>query len=401
MTDLVFVVSQSNRNSLAALCGALDTQKEIAYKFNLKFIDEKDILEEASPSQKQIVCFSFSTPDVFRIQKLIPKIKKKSKNVILIAGGPHSSGTYQHTLKMGFDFVFIGEGEEVFLDFLKKYLSAKKNYQKIQSIEATPVDIKKFLPVSQNFKPFTPIEISRGCPHGCRFCQTTYLFGKTRHRTINQIVNSAKILVDHGWTEIRFVSPNILSYGSEDGLKSNLSKLEEMLNAVRNVHGVEKIYAGSFPSEVRPENATKAALSLLRKYSDNNNIIIGFQSGSDRMLKKMHRGHTVKDALEAIGKALEIGFKVNVDFIFGLPKETKEDEEETIKMMKKLTTWPGVRIHGHTFLPLPGTPWQNENPGKISKKLQETLKELKGSGKVYGDWEKQEKLAEKITHLTL
>lgn len=400
MADLVFVVSQSNRNSLAALCGALDSQKEIANKFNLRFIEEKDIPGEINPSPKQIICFSFQTPDVFRIQNLIPKIKKKNNKTILIAGGPHSLGAYQHTLKMGFDFVFVGEGEEVFLDFLEEYLLGKKNYQKIQGIvRATPVDIKKFLPVSKNFKPFTPIEITRGCPHGCRFCQTTYLFGKIRHRTVNQIVESAKILVAHGWTKIRFISPNILSYGSKSGLKTNLSKLEEMLSAVRKVKGVEKMYAGSFPSEVRPENATKAALSLLKKYSDNNNIIIGFQSGSDKMLKKMHRQHTVKDALEAIEKALEIGFKVNADFIFGLPKESKEDEGKTIKVMKKLTTWSGVKIHGHTFLPLPGAPWQNENPGKISEKLRETLRELQASGKIYGDWKEQEKWAEKITHL--
>lgn len=267
--------------------------------------------------------------------------------------------------------------------------------------KAAPVDICQFLPVTNKFPYFTPIEITRGCPHGCRFCQTTYLFGKTRHRTTRQIVESAKILVNQGWKKIRFVSPNILSYGSESGFKGNLVELEKMLSSVRKVKGVEKIYAGSFPSEVRPENVTRKALKVLKEYSDNNNVIIGFQSGSEDVLKRMHRGHTVKQALGAVEMALQVGFKVNVDFIFGMPNETKIDEEKTIAVLKKLAKLPKVKVHGHTFLPLPGTPWQNEKPGKISKQLISVLDELESVGRIYGDWREQELMAKKIASLNL
>lgn len=382
MTDLIFVVSQSNKNSIAALCGALDKKSDFGDKFNLRFVDEKNVGEIAS-NQKQIICFSFQTPDVFRIQPLVGKLKRSNKEAILIAGGSHPSGAYQHTLKMGFDFAFVGEGEKALINFLRGY-SLGGGGGKAES-----VDITKFLPVSKKFRLFTPIEITRGCPHGCRFCQTTYLFGKMRHRTIDQIVESAKILVSHGWTKIRFVTPNILSYGS----------LEKMLASVRKVKGVKKIYAGSFPSEVRPENADKKGLLVLKKYADNDNLIIGFQSGSENVLKRMHRQHTVKQALEAVEKALEAGFKANLDFIFGTPGETKEEEGKTIDMLKKLARLSGAKIHGHTFLPLPGTPWQNEKPGKISERLKEILRGLKALGRVYGDWENQEKLAQKISGL--
>jgi len=312
---------------------------------------------------------------------------------------------------MGFDFAFVGEGEAVLVEFLKKYLAGKRNFARILGLaleedgkiiftgKASPVNLQKYLPVSPRFGLFTPIEITRGCPHGCRFCQTSYLFGRIRHRTIKQIVESAKILVSHRWNSIRFVSPNILSYGSEDGIKPNLANLEEMLGAVRKVRGVEKIYAGSFPSEVRPENVTREALLLLKKYSDNDNIIIGLQSGSDRMLEEMHREHTVKEALRAIEDSLDLGFKVNVDFIFGNPGETENNEKETIAILQKLGKLPEVRIHGHTFLPLPGTPWENERPGKISPKLKEAIEELKSSGKIFGDWEEQEQMAQKIATL--
>lgn len=384
--NLIFVISPTNKNSFAALCGALDLEKVLADKISLKLVSEEDLLKTNFDSQP-VICFSFQTPDVFRIQKLIGQVRQKFPKAILVAGGAHSSGMPQQTLAMGFDFVFVGEGEEILIDFLKKCLSGKVDNEKIKKGE--PVEITEFLPVSKNFKFFTPIEITRGCPHGCRFCQTTYLFGRIRHRTVDQIVESTKILVDNGWSKIRFVSPNILSY----------PELERMLASVRKVRGVAKIYAGSFPSEVRPENATKAALLILKKYADNDNLIIGFQSGSDRILKAMHRGHTALEALTAIEAALDVGFRVNVDFIFGNPGETREDEEKTIEILGKLAKLPGVKVHGHTFLPLPGTPWQSEKPGKISGTLRESLKEIQTSGKLYGDWEGQEQLAQRITSL--
>lgn len=399
MIDLIFVLSPSNKNSFAALCGALDTVPKIKENFNLKLVNEENIINELSSGKTKIACFSFQTPDIFRLSPLIKRIKKITPKTILIAGGAHSSGAPHHTLNMGFDYVFVGEGEEIFINFLKNYLLEKNNSKRILVAPKNSVDILKFLPVSQGFPLFTPIEITRGCPYGCRFCQTTYLFGKIKHRSINQIVKATKILREHGWKHIRFVSPNILSYGSKDGFKPNLTKLEKMLISVKKVKGVKKIYAGSFPSEVRPENVSKKALLILRRYCDNNNIIIGFQSGSDSVLKRMRRGHTVKEALRSVEVALEIGFKVNVDFIFGNPHETEKEEEETIKVLKELAKFPNLKIHGHTFLPLPGTPWGKEKPSKISPKLKEFLKSLEISKKLYGDWEKQERLGKKFYKL--
>lgn len=415
MINLTFVISSSNKNSIAALCAALDKIDNFENLFNVRFIEQDNIISNPvlKFDDREIICFSFQTPDVFAIQSLVEAIRKENKEVILIAGGAHPSGAYNHTLDMGFDYVFVGEGEEIFIEFLNKYISKKDDHENIKGIafkkdgkiiftgKAKMVDINKFLPVSSKFRLFTPIEITRGCPYGCYYCQTTYLFGKVRHRGIPQILNSVKILINHGWDEIRFVSPNILSYGSKDGIKSNLPELEKMLASVKKVRGVRKIYAGNFPSEVRPENLTKEASLILKNYSDNDNIIIGFQSGSDSVLKRMHRQHTVKDALLAVERALDVGFKVNVDFIFGNPRETRKEEEETIRIIEKLSKLSKVRIHGHAFLPLAGTPWQNEKAGRISKKLREFLEYLKKSGKIYGDWKEQEEIGKKINFLKM
>lgn len=198
--------------------------------------------------------------------------------------------------------------------------------------------------------------------------------------------------------DIRFISPNLLSYGSQDGFKPNLGQLEKMLASVRSVKGVKKIFAGTFPSEIRPEQLSKKALKTIKKYCNNNNLIIGAQSGSDQMLKKCHRFHTIADIQYAINLALEAGFKVNVDFIFGMPGETKNEEKETIRFIEKLVKIKNIRIHGHTFLPLPGTPWEKEKAGEISPYLREFLMFLRKNGKEYGDWEEQEQMGKLLSN---
>lgn len=392
MINLVFVRSRSNRNSLAALCGAIEKEK---LDLEVKTIDEKDLLKKLRKySAKTIIAFSFQTPDILRLAELIPQVKKINKDFTLVAGGAHPSGAPGRTSKMGFDFVFVGEAEDSFISFLENISQGKKISQKI--IKSSPVDISEYSPISEKYKAFGSIEITRGCPFGCRFCQTTYLFGKIRHRTIKQITEATRILIRNGRTDIRFVSPNLLSYGSANGFKPNLNQLEKILKSVRTVKGVRKVFAGSFPSEIRPEQLNERTLEIIKKYCDNNNLIIGAQSGSDLMLEKCHRLHSVADARRAIELTLQAGLKANVDFIFGMPGETKKEEQKTMNFIKELVEKKNIRIHGHTFLPLPGTPWEKEKPGKISPGLRRILKKLRKAGKEYGDWEEQERIGRLI-----
>ena len=390
---LILVTTKNNRNSIAALCGAIEKE---GLDLSVQLMKEAELLARAKnlkANSKVIIAFSFQTPDIFWLQELIPKLKKPG-DFILIAGGAHPSGTPESTLKMGFNHVFAGESEETLISFLKEVNQGKEKLPAI--IKGGMVDITRFPSISEKYQAFGPIEITRGCPFGCYYCQSTYLFGKMRHRNIDQITVMAKIMVRNHRSSIRFISPNLLAYGSKDGLKTNLGQLEKMLVSVRSVKGVKKIFAGSFPSEVRPEQVSQKALKIIKKNCDNDNLIIGAQSGSDRMLKRCHRGHRTADVKRAIELTLEAGFKANVDFVFGMPGETKADETKTIQLIQWLTKSDGVRIHGHSFLPLPGTPWVKEKPGKISPALREFLKDLRIRGKEYGDWEKQEEIGKML-----
>ncbi len=92
------------------------------------------------------------------------------------------------------------------------------------------------------------------------------------------------------------------------------------------------------------------------------------------------------------------GFEVDIDLIFGFPFETKDDIEETIKLIEKLKEYK-TRFHLHTFIPLPGTPFIKLLPSPIDNTLKQKLYKLIGEGRAYGYWIYQEKLSKEITEL--
>ncbi|HML26164.1 MAG TPA: TIGR04013 family B12-binding domain/radical SAM domain-containing protein, partial [Methanomethylovorans sp.] len=79
-----------------------------------------------------------------------------------------------------------------------------------------------------------------------------------------------------------------------DGKHPRFDKVEKLLEALYEI-GNKDIYFGTFPSEVRPEFVTDGSLEMVNKYCTNDRISLGAQSGSERILRDIHRGHTVRE----------------------------------------------------------------------------------------------------------
>ncbi len=405
---------RDNRYSINALLGAIE---------GLPFFDEIDftlidneakLLESLKNHvrlyQKSLLLVSFFTSQLFETMELVRKIRSElGKDLVLVAGGPHPTGAPHGTLKMGFDIVVKGEGEETIQELLAAFLNNEDwtavkgivyacNGEAVHSGSRPPVDLNRFKPFSQVFRRFGPIEITRGCPFGCYYCQTPRIFkGPVRHRSIDAILGSVKNMCSNNLRDIRFITPNALSYGSEDGVNINLEAVETLLKEIRQQLGSNgRIFFGSFPSEVRPEHVTGDALELLKRYVDNKNLVIGAQSGSQKILDLCRRGHTVEDIYRAVSLSTKAGFLANVDFIFGLPGETDDDILETERVIVDLVRM-GARIHAHTFVPLPQTPFSKAPPGRVSPKLKEVINRLLPKGVIFGDWQKQEVLAKRVS----
>jgi B12-binding domain/radical SAM domain protein len=413
---IAFVVYYQKKNiySFNALTAAIETDHrlddiEICFIRGFKNLYNK--LEEIINSHTiTILGISFFTTQLWEISDLIKSLRDKYKNkVMFIAGGSHPTGDPDGTLKMGFDLVVRGEGEETLIEIINNV----KNDESLNEIEGIAyfgkdnnlvltkkrkwIDLNKYPPLPSKHVKYGAIEITRGCPYACYFCQTPYIFGTApRHRSIKSICDAVRIMKEYEKTDIRFITPNAFSYGSQDGKTLNLPAIEQLLINIKEIIEPEgRIYFGSFPSEVRPEHVTEETLGLVLKYAANDNIVIGAQSGSQKILNSCNRGHSVDDVYNAVKLTIKAGLIAIVDFIFSLPNETDEDVNFTINFMKELSD-VGAKINIHTFMPLPLTVFANETVKEINEKTKKIISELNSKGLVYGDWRKQEKIAKNI-----
>jgi len=413
---LTLYYARNSRYGLNVLIGALEKHgldSHVSIYLIEPTVDNvlENLVGLANRHKEVVMAFSILTPTLPTILNLIREmVRLRDKlNLTLIAGGPHVTGDPIGMLKLGFNYVFIGESEETFVKFLSELVN-KGDVKRVPGIaylemgkpvftgRQKRIDLNEYPPFAMKHHLYNPIEITRGCPFACKFCQTSYIFGATsRFRSIENTLYHVEHLLKRGMKDIRFITPNALGYGSSDGKKVNVEALEELLSKLHNLcikYG-GRLFYGGFPSEVRPEFVNEETLRILKRYTHSNKITIGAQSGSDRILKMLNRGHTVDDVENAVDLAIKMGFKVEVDFIFGLPGETKEDEEATLKLIESLAS-KCVKIHAHTFIPLPGTPLSTAPPGRVSSRVKRLIYKLIGRGKAYGYWEVQERIAKTI-----
>jgi B12-binding domain/radical SAM domain protein len=333
-----------------------------------------------------IMLYSIATAQAKEVYSEVDRARSGGAvDAVYIAGGPHPSALPEEALEH-FDFVVIGEGEETMPELLRAIVSgsdplavrgiACKVEGRVVVTDARPkVNLDLYPPFSRIL---APIEISRGCPWGCTYCQTSRLFGSCmRHRSIPVIERYAQRHKD-----IRFTSPNSLAYGS-DGLRPRLDKVEALLKALSAQK--KPIYFGTFPSEVRPEFVTKDALELITKYCANKSISLGGQSGSPAVLRRIGRGHGREEIENACDLALDYGLLPQVDFIFGLPDESADDQLMTLDLVRWIVS-KGGRVRAHLFSPLPGTPLANRHASLLAEEVEASLGRLALQGRLTGSW---------------
>jgi B12-binding domain/radical SAM domain protein len=320
------------RNSYAVLFAACGQEG-----FALKIVDRPE---------DDVTCYSLNSINESQYRDEIAFSKS-----ITIVGGPHASAC-PHKVAEYADYVIIGEGEFTLPRLLENIECGSGT--KIPGVATRdyfrPADTCIFLdgyPAFSRTQGF--VEISRGCPFSCGYCQTPGIFGHCmRHRSVDAIAEYA-----NRYEHARFVTPNAFAYGS-DGIHPRFEKVEKLLSRLKN-----SIYFGTFPSEVRPEFICEESLSLLAHYCSNTKLHFGAQSGSDRVLEFLCRGHTVNDIIRAVELCNDFSITPIVDFIVGLPIESDEDQKMTLDLIQWVAR--SGKVHVHRFIPLPGTALAGKN----------------------------------------
>jgi B12-binding domain/radical SAM domain protein len=417
---ILFYYDKSTKYSINPLIAVIEKAlKDISIDLAHSLDDLRArVLDINSKGEKCVAAFSLLTTmltnDAF-LTELVNTIKfLKSNKCISLVGGPHATGDPLGSLKsLGFEYVFIGEGEESLLEFLTA-LQNKDDVKRVKGIayleddklvfsgRRRRVNLDEHDPFPYWRGVFSPIEITRGCPYGCFYCQVSYMHGfEYRHRSIERVVHYVEIFLKSRGRDVRFITPDGLSYGLKTQLRSpSIDLVEHLLEAISSLcrkYG-GRLFYGTFPSELRPEHVTEEALRVLSRYVSNRRVIIGAQSGSERVLNMLHRGHSVDDVKNAVEATLKYGFTPEVDIIVGIPGETVDDLKSTLELASWITR-KGGRIHVHYFMPLPGTPLSNHIPTAIPLEARKLIARIIGSQRGYGGWINQEKIAWKIVEL--
>lgn len=427
---IVFRRLRSNRYSLAALVSAIDVKTakgELQLQPRVVFADTPGELlslaaELKARGYRVLAAYSFMTTSLPSLLGEIREVtaKLRAAGVASIAGGPHASGDPIGTLMLGFDYVVIGDGEES-LPYILKAMAKTKGPVNAEDLSRAPgvafrnpddgtycytgkamADLDRYPNFPYWRGIYAPIELTRGCNFACRFCQVSFTHGgRLRHRRLGLVLEMAEALLSSNRGDLRFISPNAFSYLG-DGRRPNVDALCLLLDSLEGL--IERyggrVFLGSFPSEVRPEHAAvDEAVGCIAGRVANRRVIIGAQSGSDRILRLMNRGHRVDDVIAAVETLNAHGFLADVDIIVGFPGETRDDLEETVRLSELLVSRYKARIHAHFYLPLPGTPISHLRPSEPDASLLRRLLRLSGSGRLYGEWLRQRELSARLVEL--
>jgi len=239
--------------------------------------------------------------------------------------------------------------------------------------------IEKFdqLPEPRMEGPTAFVSIMEGCSKYCSFCVVPYTRGEEISRPFDDVIAEVASLAEQGVREVNLLGQNVNGYRGEmdDG---EICDLALLISVVAAVDGIERIrFTTSHPIEFGDR--------LIQAYADVPELAaflhLPVQSGSDRILTAMKRGHTAleyKSRLRQL-KLARPGISLSSDFIIGFPGETDADFEDTMKLIKEVGF-----DHSFSFIysARPGTPaasLNDDTPAEVKKDrlatLQKTINE--------------------------
>ena len=277
--------------------------------------------------------------------RMISKIKRYSKEKPLVVAGCLAKTSKKLIESYSPDSSLMGPQS---LDRTLQVVDASLNGRKVVALEDS-MSTKVNFPRLRLNPVISIIEISSGCLSECSFCQTKLAKGSLKSYRIGEIVRQMEDDVAANCKEIWLTSTDNGCYGLD--LKTDLV---ELLEKCSNIEGEYKIRVGM----MNPMYVPRFLDRLISLYRNNDKIFkflhMPVQSGSERILRKMKRGHTAKIFLDVVKELRKKIPEITIatDIITGFPSESESDFEETLNLIEE--SQPEV-INSSRYSPRPGT----------------------------------------------
>ena len=240
-------------------------------------------------------------------------------------------------------------------------------------VDVTFPEIEKFdsLPEPSVDGPSAFVSIMEGCSKYCTFCVVPYTRGEEVSRPFDDVIAEVAQLAAKGVREVNLLGQNVNAYRGENH-EGEIVDFAELLSFVAQVPGIERIrYTTSHPVEFSD--------ALIEAYRDIPELVdplhLPVQSGSDRILAAMKRGHVAEEYRAKIAKlrAIRPNISLSSDFIIGFPGETEDDFNDTMKLIADIGF-----DHSFSFIysARPGTPaaqLDDDTPDAVKKERLQRL----------------------------
>ena len=284
--------------------------------------------------------------DIGRIKK---EFRGKKKPIILIAGCVAQAEGDILLKKENYIDAVIGPQSYHKINKVILNLENKSNLKNLTEFDV----VEKFdtlnLVKNSDSKLSSFLTIQEGCDKFCKFCVVPYTRGPEFSRSIKELVQEVKQLVNNGSREITLLGQNVNAYNFEG------QKLSDLILEIAQINELKRIrYTTSHPKDFTED--------LIRAHKNCKKLMpfihLPVQSGSNKVLKQMNRNHSIEEYIELIDKLKNTipNLQLSSDFIIGYPGETEDDFEKTLDIMSKVKF---TNSYSFIYSARPGTPSSN------------------------------------------
>ncbi len=343
-----------------------DTLKDLNYGVTENINEADLIVLNTCHIRDKAVEKTFS--DLGRIKKIIETNKPYLNKPIIAVAGCVAQAQGKEIIRRS-PWVDVVVGPQSYTDLPNLITKVKKlKKKKIVNLEFPTIpkfDLLNHDLIDKKCSAF--LTIQEGCDKFCSFCVVPYTRGPEYSRSIESIMNEVKILLKKGVKEITLLGQNVNAWK----YKSKLGKYWSFGNLIEEIAKFDQIFSIRYTTS----HPLDMDIELLKAHKNVRKLMpylhLPIQSGSNKILEKMNRRHTVQDYLKIIDKVREFrpDIAISSDFIVGYPNESETDHQNTLELIYKVKF---ASSYSFKFSPRPGTPAANS-----SEHIDECIKKIR------------------------
>ena len=273
-------------------------------------------------------------------RQMLHRARKMNPEAVVVAVGCYVQTDSEKALTdAGIDLVIGNNKKKDLIPILEEYLAEKKANSARASQDKTLggktiVDINhtdeyesmQITHTAEHTRAF--IKVQDGCNQFCSYCIIPYARGRSRSRSMTEVLEEIGSLAKNGYREVVLTGIHLSSYGVENGNDFTSGKLLQLIQEVQKIHGIDRIRLGSLEPRIITEEFVKGIVQCSKLCP---HFHLSLQSGCDTVLKRMNRKYLTEEYYEKVC-ILRKYFDhpaITTDVIVGFPGETQEEFEAT------------------------------------------------------------------------